>query len=151
MKILVTGAGGFLGSEVVRQAVAAGHVVRAMLQRPANGDALPAENVERVVCDLAAADDYARVVAGVDAVIHCAAITSAGATDAALSRRVNVEATTGLFRAARQAGASRWIQISSMSAHPASTSVYGTTKLAADEMLRARRWNRPRGQSCARA
>jgi NADH dehydrogenase len=63
-------------------------------------------------------------------------VTSEGGTDPELSRQVNVEGTERLFRAASAAGVSRWIQISSMSAHPGSTSVYGRTKLAADDYLR---------------
>ncbi|MCL5269792.1 MAG: NAD-dependent epimerase/dehydratase family protein, partial [bacterium] len=75
-------------------------------------------------------------LAGGEAVIHGAGVTAEGTPDEALSRRVNVEGAAALFEAARRAGVSRWIQISSMSAHPASTSVYGRTKLAADEFLR---------------
>ncbi len=78
----------------------------------------------------------ARAVAGVEGVLHCAATTSQSAPDEALSRRVNVEGTRLLYEAARKAGVGRWIQISSMSAHPGSTTVYGRTKLAADEYLR---------------
>lgn len=137
MKILVTGAGGFLGSETVRQALAAGHWVRGMVQRRPEHGALPLPDDQIVVCDLGAPGDLTAAVEGIDAVIHCAAVTSsAGAVNAERSRRVNVEGTRLLLDAARQAGVRRWIQISSMSAHPASTSVYGTTKLAADELLR---------------
>jgi NADH dehydrogenase len=73
---------------------------------------------------------------GVQGVIHCAAVTSASGSPAELSWRVNVQGTRLLLEAARRAGVARWIQISSMSAHPASTSIYGKTKLAADALLR---------------
>jgi nucleoside-diphosphate-sugar epimerase len=75
-------------------------------------------------------------VAGVDAVIHAAATTSEAAPDEELSRRTNVEGTRNLIDAFRRAGGTRWIQISSLSANPANNSVYGRTKLAADEVVR---------------
>jgi len=74
---------------------------------------------------------------GMEAVIHCAAATSEGAPDINKSRKINVEGTRMLARAAEAAGAKRWIQISSMSAHPGSTSVYGTTKRQADDVIKS--------------
>jgi NADH dehydrogenase len=136
VKILVTGAGGFLGTEMVRQAQAARHTVRAMIRNPAHRAQLPLAPGQAVVCDLAEPGDLAGVMTGIEGVVHCAAVTSAGGGDAERSRRVNVEGTRRLLAAARQAGVARWVQISSMSAHPGSTSVYGRTKLAADALLR---------------
>ena len=69
--------------------------------------------------------------------IHCAGITPTGRVDARRSQAVNVEATAGLYAAAGRAGVARWVQISSMSAHAGSSSVYGRTKFAADQALRA--------------
>jgi NADH dehydrogenase len=47
-----------------------------------------------------------------------------------------VEGTRNLLAACRAAGVGRWIQISSLSANAANRSVYGRTKLAADEEVR---------------
>jgi nucleoside-diphosphate-sugar epimerase len=140
MKILVTGAAGFLGSEVVRVAREQGHDIRAFVRRRGGPalDILPEAAV--FLGDLARPDTFPPAVAGVEAIIHCAAATSAGAPDIELSRRVNVEGTARLLRAASECNPDsppRWIQISSMSAHPGSTSVYGRTKLGADEAVRA--------------
>jgi nucleoside-diphosphate-sugar epimerase len=73
---------------------------------------------------------------GIDAVIHAAATTSEAAPDEALSWRTNVEGTRNLLEACRDAGVKRWIQISSLSANRANTSVYGRSKFAADEEVR---------------
>lgn len=137
MKILVTGAGGFLGSEVVRRALADGHDVVAMIRNPAGRAALglPADRV--VIHDLGGDTPADPFFEGVEGVIHCAAVTSAAGGGEALSQRINVEGTLRLLEGARKAGVRRWVQISSMSAHPGSTSIYGRTKLAADEVLRA--------------
>jgi nucleoside-diphosphate-sugar epimerase len=75
-------------------------------------------------------------VQGVEAVIHAAATTSETAPDEALSKRTNVEGTRNLIEACQEAGVRRWVQISSLSANPANTSVYGRTKFAADEVVR---------------
>ncbi|MCE5230107.1 NAD-dependent epimerase/dehydratase family protein [bacterium] len=138
MKILITGAAGFLGAAAVKRALGAGHDVRAMIRQgsPRGRVELPDDKI--VVADMGDREGLARAVAGgIEAVIHCAATTSQSAPDEALSRKVNVEGTRALYEAARAAGVKRWIQISSMSAHPGSTTVYGRTKLAADEYLRA--------------
>jgi NADH dehydrogenase len=137
MNLLVTGAGGFLGQVMVEAALAAGHAVRAWV-RQVPADASPLWHKADIhVSDLT--DQAAQLVAVTDvaAIIHCAAVTSAGKTDSALSQKVNIEALKSLYSAAQAAGVNRWIQISSMSAHPGSTSVYGKTKLAGDLFLRA--------------
>jgi nucleoside-diphosphate-sugar epimerase len=144
MKILVTGAAGFLGSEVVRQALARGHAVRAMVRRESDrarfenrGNLkLETRNLELFIADLRQPDRFAQASAGLEAVVHCAAVTSEGAPDEALSYAVNLDGTRRLYLAARDAGVGRWIQISSMSAHPGIGSLYGRTKLAADDYLR---------------
>lgn len=137
MNLLITGATGFLGAEVARQALRRGHAVRALARSA--GAELPAGIHDVIIGDLAdpTPELLAAAVAGISGVIHCAGVTAAGATDAALSQKVNVEGSRRLFEAARTAGAGRWVQISTMSAHPGSTSVYGRTKLAFDNYLRS--------------
>jgi nucleoside-diphosphate-sugar epimerase len=69
-RVLVTGAGGFLGAHVIARLAAAGHEVRATARGAAS---LPEKkNVELVTMDLACGDLRA-LVAGCDAVVHCAA------------------------------------------------------------------------------
>jgi len=137
MKILVTGAAGFLGAEVVRLAAGRGHVVRALIRPSSPRHRVPLPDEAVCLGDLTEPASLQRAVEGMEGIIHCAAVTSAGATDEAISRQVNVEGTRILYHAAHGAGVSRWVQISSMSAHPGSTSVYGRTKLAADEVIRS--------------
>jgi nucleoside-diphosphate-sugar epimerase len=136
MNILITGAAGFLGSHVARLAGRRNHQVRCLVRKTSNLEGLELSPEHLVYGDMTDPASLREAVRGMYAVIHCAATTSEGAPDLELSRRVNVEGTRRLLEAALEAGAKRWIQISSMSAHPGSTSVYGRTKLEADEIVR---------------
>jgi nucleoside-diphosphate-sugar epimerase len=71
MRLFVTGAGGFLGSEIVRQAAAAGMRVRAMVRR--GRPDLPAV-AEYVSGDLLRHAELASMISGSDCVIHAAGL-----------------------------------------------------------------------------
>jgi NADH dehydrogenase len=132
--ILITGASGFLGRCLVQRALAKGQNVRAMVRRPTPELDLPADVLYQA--DLTEPATLAGAVAGARAVIHAAATTSETSPNEELSRRTNVEGTRHLLEACKEAGVRRFIQISSLSAIPANTSVYGRTKFAADEEVR---------------
>jgi NADH dehydrogenase len=132
--ILVTGASGFLGRRIVRLALQQDRRVRALVRNPTGDLGLPAEILYRG--DVTDPSTLSGAVEGAEAVIHAAATTSETAPDEALSRRTNVEGTRNLLEAFRKAGSNRWVQISSLSANPANTGVYGRTKFAADEEVR---------------
>jgi nucleoside-diphosphate-sugar epimerase len=142
--ILITGASGFLGRSLVRLALRQGRPVRAFVRKSsAELEALVAEQAqaggprgEIYQRDLTIPESLEGAMPGVTAVVHAAATTSETAPDEDLSRRTNVEGTRRLLEAAARAGVARWVQISSLSANPANTSVYGRTKYAADEEVR---------------
>lgn len=151
MRVLVTGAGGFLGHPLCRQLVAAGHVVRGLARHARDG--LPADTV---IGDLADCDALAKGVHGMDAVVHLAArvhVMLERAEDPLLEfRRVNVEGTGRLLDAARDAGVGRFIYISSVKAVgecstvpltsrsvPAPSDPYGISKLEAEALVTSRR------------
>jgi nucleoside-diphosphate-sugar epimerase len=114
MKVLVTGAGGFLGRAVVAAALAAGHEVLAM-HRPASlpeADAVPA-GVTVVPGDLRQAADWRDALGGLDAVIHCAAAASG---DLPTQLAGTVLATENLL-AALPPGLARFAHVSSFSVY----------------------------------
>jgi nucleoside-diphosphate-sugar epimerase len=116
MRILVTGAGGFIGSHVVDELVAHGHEIRAMdLRWPDNAPAAAA-GVERIAGDITRAEDCRAAVAGCDAVCHLAARVGDWGPDAEY-QRVNVGGTSTLLGAARESGARRFLLFSSVSVH----------------------------------
>src|SRR5580658_6507404 len=109
MRILVSGAAGFIGSHVARQLAAAQHtVIAAARQSPG-----PGQGAYRVA-DLAV-DCLDPLLEGCDAVVHCAA-KAAPWGERALFWRDNVLATERLLDAARRAGTvRRFVQISTPS------------------------------------
>ena len=117
MKVLVTGAGGFLGSHVVERLRHDGHAVRALV-RAANAPRELAELGAEIrigdVTDAASRTDACR---GCDAVVHAAGLVTEVAVSDAEYTRVNVEGSAALARAAAAAGVRRFL-------HVGSTSVY---------------------------
>jgi len=71
MRVLLTGATGFLGRAIARRLVDAGHAVAAFVREP---DAeLNTLGVDQVQGDLASLDAVVSAVTGCEAVVHCAA------------------------------------------------------------------------------
>ncbi len=120
MKVLVTGATSQLGAAVARQLLERGDDVRSF-QRGASDD--PWEQVRGDVRD---ADAVLRAATGVDAIVHLAAkVSVTGAWPE--FEATNVDGTQHVVDAARAAGVSRLVQVSSPSvAH------FGSSLVAAD-------------------
>jgi nucleoside-diphosphate-sugar epimerase len=112
MRVLVTGAAGFLGSHIVEQLLSAGHQVRALVR--SDDHRLKFVDVKRGdVLDRPSLD---AAVAGCDAVIHTAAMLSFRRNDARAQREVNVQGTRNVLEAARAAGVKRFVHTSSIAA-----------------------------------
>ncbi|TFC09695.1 NAD-dependent epimerase/dehydratase family protein [Cryobacterium algoritolerans] len=126
LTVLVTGASGFLGRAVAARIVAAGHEVYTF-QRRASG-------VPGVIDRLGSVEDpaaVARAIDGIDAVVHLAAKVSL-AGEAADFEAVNVGGTRTLLAAAADAGACRFVYVSSPSVAHAGASIVGQDALPAD-------------------
>ncbi|MEU8897581.1 NAD-dependent epimerase/dehydratase family protein [Nocardia sp. NPDC048505] len=118
MKVLVTGASGFLGGALVRRLVADGeHEVSILVRRTSNlADLGPArEQVRLVYGDLSDPDSLLAATSGVDVVFHSAARVDERGTRAQFWAE-NVTATERLLDSARRNGATRFVFISSPSA-----------------------------------
>jgi len=111
MRILVTGAGGFLGGAVVRAALARGHAVTALVRGEPRGDFAPARAVR---CDLAQSTELEALVAGHDAVIHCAASMR---NDETKQQRDTIAATRTLLAALERSGVGRLVLASSLAVY----------------------------------
>lgn len=115
MKLLVTGATGFLGQYVVPQLLQQGYQVRAIIrpkpeQKPLSWSNHP--NVELVAIDLKQSAGLIEVLGNIDGVIHLAA-TKSGDFNSQMSGTVDV--TKNLLNAMKQAKVNRLVAISSFS------------------------------------
>lgn len=113
MKLLVTGASGFLGCHVVTALLDRGHIVRALI-RPAAELALAHDRLETFRADLRGETDLAPAFENIDAVVHLAAAMSG--TDQ--ERFAGTVATTErLLEAMAGSGARRLLLAGSMSVY----------------------------------
>lgn len=116
MKVLLTGAAGFIGSAVASELAAAGHeIVPVDVMLPqAHGASEPPPGVHRL--DVRDADSWSDLLRGVDVVCHQAALVGAGVTVADLPRYAahNDLGTAALLAAMATTGVARMVLASSM-------------------------------------
>ncbi|KLU27751.1 NAD-dependent dehydratase [Caballeronia mineralivorans PML1(12)] len=146
MRIAVTGANGFVGRATCAALADAGHDVTALVRRPSNGIV---GAYEHVIAD----DNFASLAVDADAFVLLAArvhvMRDTSADPLAEYRRINVEGSLNVVRAAVRAGAKRIVFVSSVKAlgegepgrpwreddPPTPSDPYGITKLEAEKAL----------------
>jgi dihydroflavonol-4-reductase len=116
MTVLVSGAGGFLGSHAVALLRAQGTPVRAMLRPGSKRPWLEQEGVELVEADLRDERSLRRACRGVRALLHCAAHRGLWSKFDREQRQVNVEGTAALLRAGHAHGLERIVHVSTTAA-----------------------------------
>lgn len=117
MPLLVTGASGFVGRNLVRHLLGAGHLVVAGATR---NPAWQLPGARRFGApELGPDADWRDVLCGVDCVVHCAGLAHEAGRGASLEafRRVNALGTESLADQAAQAGVRRLIFLSSVAVH----------------------------------
>lgn len=117
MKVLVTGATGFVGAHLVRALVQAGHAVRVLYRSGSKLRQLADLDLEAVQGTLADSAALERACAGCDVLFHVAAKADYWKDDdRAALWQINVEGTRNILAAARAAGVKRVVFTSSASA-----------------------------------
>lgn len=116
--ILLTGYGGFLGREILRQLLDAGYHVRGLARQ--RYPELESSNVDFVVCDISKRAQVLRACEGCDAIIHTAAIAGVWGpwND---YYQINTAGTSHLIEGAVKFGAKAFIYTSSPSVTFAAT------------------------------
>jgi NADH dehydrogenase len=137
MKVLVTGATGFIGHEVVRQLREARHDVRVLARNeraPAVLDLVANYQVEVRQGDMLKPESLRSVATGAEAVIHLVGIISecGGST----FENVHLGATRSLISMAQMARVRQFVQMSALGTRPGAASRYHQTKWQAEEVVR---------------
>lgn len=113
MKILITGADGMLGSNLVRLLLERGHEVIAFIHPDSRSFSLDGLQITRKVGDILIPETIRPAVAGCDAVIHAAASTSVWPARSKTVWRINVEGTRNIMEAVLEEKIPRMIYIGS--------------------------------------
>lgn len=114
MRVLVTGATGFLGGAVARRLHAAGHDVLATGRDIGRGGHLAAEGIRFLPVDLVIDGAVTDLCRKQDWVVHCAALSSPWGPFESFYR-ANVRATRNLVDAATKEGVNRFLHVSTPS------------------------------------
>ena len=142
--VMVTGAGGTIGSEIVRQAIAAGAAKVLMVERGENAlyeiceEVLPGDRAVPLMLDINEPEKIAAALAKwrPQVLLHAAAYKHLPMCElnADEARRNNAQATEGLVKVAKENGVANFVLISTDKAVNPS-SVMGRTKLAAEKAV----------------
>ncbi len=114
MKILVTGATGFLGASVVRALLADKNVVRVIIRKSSDLSNIEGLNVEKVLADLEDENSLQLALDGCQALFHVAADYKLWVPNPEAMYRTNVLGTKKLMSAALKARVSRIVYTSSV-------------------------------------
>ncbi len=136
MRILITGATGYIGSSLVEALSAYGHdLVLASRTRPPTGH-FATPHIWRF-CDYSKVEslDWQKLVKNIDVVINAVGVFSQ--SKGQRFNHLHDKAPRALFKAAQQAGVRRIIQISALGTDESATSAYHLSKKQADDDLAA--------------
>ncbi|HUT55346.1 MAG TPA: complex I NDUFA9 subunit family protein [bacterium] len=136
MKVMVTGATGFVGGHIVDELIAQGLLVRALV-RP---DSIPGASHLPANVELARADvmapDLEKFLEGTDAVIHLVGIIRAVPRKGVTFERLHAAAAKNVLRAMTAAGVKRLVHMSALGAGPGAETEYFRTKWQAEQAVR---------------
>jgi NADH dehydrogenase len=133
--IAITGATGFVGEEIVKQARAEGHDVRVIVRDPKEAQWLTAKyGVELFHGNVLFAPSLDGAMRDVNCVIHLVGIIHEWRENT--FQRVHAEATANVLAEAKKAGVKRFLHMSALGTRPNANSRYHQTKWTGEEHVR---------------
>lgn len=135
MLVAMTGATGYVGSEVVRKLLRRDHEIRALVRSSARAGPLRDLGIQMVTGDLSDRSALRSLVEGAGAVVHLAAVIVEEGRQT--FQAVHVAGTEALLDAGREAGTPLFLHMSALGARgDAGATSYHRTKWAAEEAVR---------------
>lgn len=116
MKVLVTGANGFLGSWLTKSLVEEGHEVTALVRPRSDLSDLEGLRVQYAHGDVTQAQTLDAAFPGMDTVFHLAGVVAYKKSQRSLMEKVNVGGTQNVVEACRKHGVRRLVHLSSVTA-----------------------------------
>jgi dihydroflavonol-4-reductase len=114
LKIVITGASGFIGSNLVHHFAASGHEVVALLRSREKASVVARPGVSAIIGDVVNRDSVRAAFAGADAVLHVAALFNNPEASWSDYTRVNVEGTKNVLETAVEHGVRRIVHCSTI-------------------------------------
>lgn len=133
MKVLLTGASGFIGGRILKALVNDGHRVVALSRRKPASAAPQVQHLSKNFAEMLTPADWDGSVQGIDVVINAVGILR----ESGLQRfdTLHHRAPAALFQAASAAGVRAVIQVSALGADDEAATAYHRSKKAADDVL----------------
>ncbi len=142
MKVLVTGATGFLGANVVENLTANGYAVNVLVRKTSNILGLEGLFPDIHIGELEDQGSLITAAKDCNAIVHCAANTKQWNTSREEHDRINLEGTKNILKAGRMAGAEKVVFVSTANTFPLMhrtqltlNSDYIASKQAAEEYM----------------
>lgn len=135
MKVFVTGGSGFVGAEVIRQLLAAGHEVRSLVHSRSTTSTPP--GLELWPGDATRPETLQGALTGCTAVIHLIGIIREFPEKQITFQRLHIDATRNVLAAAREQGVRRYLHMSANGTRANGVAAYHKSKWAAEELVRA--------------
>jgi NADH dehydrogenase len=135
MRVLLTGATGYVGSYVLRELLRQDHTPRCLIRSSPADLAVNDDAIEVVEGDVTVPSSLSGAFVDCDAVIHLVGIIEERPARNVTFDRMHVDGTRHVVEAARDAGIDRYIHMSANGARPDDATAYQRTKWEAEQIV----------------
>jgi NADH dehydrogenase len=136
MRVLLTGASGYVGSYVLRALLRENHTPRCLVRGSAADLALQDDAIEVATGDVTEPSSLDDALADCDAVIHLVGIIEEKRSKGVTFERIHVGGTRHVVEAAQRTGTDRFIHMSANGARPNNATDYQRTKWEAEQIVK---------------